>query len=37
MGRAFGAHSFSGYLGFALAPIFMDRDRGGLALESRVF
>ena len=23
MGRAFGAHSFSGYLGFALAPIFM--------------
>ena len=23
IGRAFGAHSFSGYLGFALAPIFM--------------
>ncbi len=23
MGRAFGLHSFSGYLGFALAPIFM--------------
>ena len=23
MGRAFGAHSFSGYVGFALAPIFM--------------